>query len=466
MEDMESSYSQKAKRYLLLSCALSCFVIWLDVAIVNTAMPAIEVELSASILQLQWIMNIFNFAIAILIVTFGRLSDHIGRKVVNMGGVVLFGLVSLAAGLAPNPTWLIVCRFLQGAASAAILPSAMALITRAFPPHERGKAVGIWTGIGGIGMAAGPAVGGFIVSALNWRWIFYINVPFAIISVIFSAFSPKENKEGLKEMPIDLKGAFLLTCALGFLIGSLMHAPEWGWTSGTFIMVFASSFFFFACFYFVERKALVPIIPFQLLLNRFFFSPALVMFNLVFVFTSSIFLEPLYLIQIRGQFAYQAGLCMLAMTSCIAFFSFISGGFIKKFGAKTLIVAGLILFCAGTLSQTHFEKDTPLIEVILAFMLIGAGWGIARPSATSSAVEGAPHKYAGVVSGVLWSIQNGGGALGIAIVLTIFRKVYLADSTVESFMAGYHLSMWILSCLTFAILILTALYLKIRQHHA
>ena len=432
----------------------------MDYAIVNTALPAIQKDLSASMVELQWVMNAFNLAITVLIVTFGRLSDHIGRRMMNILGVSCFGLFSLLAGLAESPEWLIFCRFMQGAASAAITPSALALISHAFPGKEKAKAIGIWSGIGGIGMAAGPAVGGFLVSALSWRWIFYINVPFAITSAILSAMLAKESRQESGGQKIDLKGFVLFTAGLGALVFCLMYAPAWGWASEQTILFATAAVVFLTWFYVSEQHSPSPLIPFALLFNRGFLCPTLVMFGLVFVFSSDLFLIPLYLIQIRQQAAYQAGLMILSTTICITLLSPYAGRLMAKISAKKLMIIGLSFFCMSTILQAFFLANTSLFFVLTSLILLGIGWGITRTPATTTAIASAPHHFAGTATGVLWSVQNAGGALSIAIILTIFRKIFENGSDPNSFMAGYQLAMWILSAITLATILIISVYMK------
>jgi len=443
----------RAKWGTLLSCSLSCFIAWLDFAIVNTALPAIERDLSASFIQLQWVMNGFVLSLAVLIVTLGRLSDHVGRKTMNIWGVVCFGLFSLLAGLSPSPGWLIFCRVMQGAGSAAIIPTSLAMISHAFPGKEKAKAIGIWSGVTGLGMAAGPVVGGILVSALSWPWIFYINVPIAIASVIISVFFATESLAEHGNMKPDIKGFCLLTVGLASLIFGFMHAPDWGWASEKTLLLFALALASLVWFYFSEKRSSSPTIPFSLFSNSGFSCSTMVMFGLVFVLTSDLFLVPLYLIQVREMAAYQAGLTILPITACIAFISPFVSHLMTRWTAKKLILAGLTLYCASTICQAFIETDTSLLFILGSFILLGVGWAIARTPATTTALTSAPAHLAGTATGVLWTLQNSGGALSIAIILTLFRKIFEADATPASFLVGYRTAMWLLSAMTFAVIL-------------
>ncbi len=449
----------KAKWGTLLSCSLSCFIAWLDFAIVNTALPAIETDLGTTLVQLQWVMNAFILSITVLIVTLGRLSDHVGRRLMNILGVALFGLASLLAGFAVTPAWLIFSRLLQGVASAAIIPSSIALISHAFPGNEKGKAIGIWSGVTGLGMALGPVLGGFFVSALSWRWIFFINVPFSIVSVILSIYFAKESRAETSALKPDYKGFALLTVGLTSLVFALMHAPDWGWMSTNTLILIAIAIIVLFLFYRSERHSTSPIIPFGLFSSSHFTCSTMVMAGLVFVFTANLFLIPLYLIQARGQQAYEAGFTILPITACIAILSPFMGRLMAKISASRLMLTGLIFFCASTVLQAFITIETPLIFLIPTFILLGIGWGITRTPATTTAIASAPQHYAGTATGVLWTVQNAGGALSIAITLTIFRKISQGASA-DAFISGYHTAMWLLSAVTLAVILILSFYLR------
>lgn len=431
----------------LISCSLSCFVSWLDFAIVNTALPAIQADLEASLLELQWVMNAFILAICVLIVMMGRISDHVGRKRINLLGVLCFGLFSLLAGLAHSAGWLIFCRFMQGAAAAAIVPTSIALISNAFPGEEKGKAIGIWSGVTGIGMAIGPVLGGILVSTLNWRWIFFINVPISLISIILILVYIRESRQASSLKP-DYKGVFLLTLGLFSLIFGFMHAPDWGWGNWLSLLTFAVAVLVLLLFYYLEKRSASPTIPFDLLTVGPFFCANLVMFCLVFVFTAALFLIPLYLIQVRGQEAYEAGLTILPITAAIALISFFMGHIMVKVRTKYLIYFGLSIFGLSIFMQAFIMPDSSITYLLIAFTCLGVGWGISRTPATTAAMAAAPAHYAGTASGTLWTVQNSGGALSIAITVTVFRR--LSQGSNEAFIHGFHTAMWLLFAVTAA----------------
>lgn len=427
-----------------VSCSLACFLAWLDFSVMNVAIPAIQKDLNASFLQMQWMLNAYIIAFAVLNVIFGRFSDYFGRLKMLLIGIMAFGIFSLTAGFAPNPHILILSRFMLGVACAAIVPTSMALLSHAFPGEEKGKALGLWGGITGLAMAIGPALGGFLISALNWRWIFFINIPICAIAMAAAIYYIVDLRRDEKSMPPDLKGAALLTLALFSLVFSLMHGPDWGWLSALTLVTFASSILLFILFVFAEKKSRSPILPPAIFKSRGFLCGCFAMIGLIFVFNSNLFLIPLYLVDVRGQEAYQAGLSILTISLGIAIVSPLSGKWTTMRSTNRLILMGMLLYLASPLLQLSIQPQSSLAWILFTYIFLGIGWGITRSPATTLAISSAPHEFAGTVSGVLWTIQNIFGSISIAIVLTIFRTISGQNYTADSFMAGYRTSLWIL----------------------
>ena len=445
----------KYKWGTLISCSVSCFIGFIDFAIVNTALPAIQESLSASFLQLQWIMNAFILAMSVLLASTGRIADLFGRRLVNIIGVAIFGAFSLLAGFTSSAAILIFCRFMQGVGIASIIPSSLGLISHAFPGNEKGKAIGIWASITGLGMALGPVVGGILVSALSWRWVFYINVPFAIASLLLNFLFVKESKDTTSEKKIDPKGFILLTIGITSLVTALMHTPDWGWSSWKTLLLFAIAIFSLGLFYRAENKCSHPIIPFTAFANRTFLACTVVVCCLILTIVSSFFFIPLYLQNIRHDAPYISGLMMLPISGMITIFSPFVGQWSHKVSLKLLMLAGLFCFIVSTSMQAFFHEGTGPYFVLASFVIMGIAWTLCRGPATSKALSVLPPHLAGTAAGVLWTLQNIAGAVGLALTGTLFRTYY--QHTDVTFLIGYHLAMWLLA----AIALLSFLYIAI-----
>jgi len=442
----------------LIGSSLSCFVAYIDFAIVNTALPAIQQDLSASVLQLQWMMNAFVLAVSVLMVTMGRLADLFGRRLLNIIGVFIFGIFSLFAGLAFDPNWLIFCRVMQGIATAIIIPSSLALISHAFPESQKGRAIGIWSSITGVGLAIGPVLGGFIVSALNWRWIFYINIPFAVAALIITFLFIKESSDEKASKKIDILGLSLITIGITSLVIALIQAPNWGWDSPIIFILFALSIITLIMFYLREVKSSNPMVPFHLFRNNTFLSCSIALFSMVFFSWSAFFLMPLYLQNIRNELPYIVGLMLLPVTACVALFSPIVGHWVDTISSKLLMLIGLCFLVISALMQAYFNANSSYLFVLVSFTFMGLAWAFVSNPATTKGINSVPHSLAGTATGVLWTVQNIGGAIGLALAGTIFRHIYQKDSSDQSFNTGYHGAMWLLfgvSLLTFFVLMFT-----------
>jgi EmrB/QacA subfamily drug resistance transporter len=238
--------------------------------VVNVALPSIQKDLKTSVNQLEWVVNGYTLSFAALLVTGGRLGDIFGRRLIFMIGVAVFAISSATAGLAPDPTTLIISRIAEGVGGALMMPATLSIITEAFPPEERGKAIGTWAGISGLALSLGPLAGGFLTEQVTWRAIFYINVPIAAIALIAAFTVVRESRDEKAERTIDYLGVVLLTVALTSFVLALIEGNEWGWGSAREIGLLAVGVVATVVFLMVESRARAPVVDFTFFRSRNF----------------------------------------------------------------------------------------------------------------------------------------------------------------------------------------------------
>lgn len=405
-----------------IGITLGMFAVAMDFSIVNTALPSIQKYLSASIIELQWVMNIFALFLSPFLVTMGRFADLFGRKRIFLIGVTIFTLSSLVAGLSVNIYWLIVSRAFQGLSTAIILPCTQALLSLSFPAKEKGRAMGIWVGSIGTGLAVGPMLGGIIVGTLGWRWIFFINLFFMPLCFIISFLSVKEVHEKKEGEKIDWLGLTYLFTGVLALVIAVTEGGDRGWSSPVFIGFLIVAGLCLTALVFAEKKSESPIIPFRLFFNRAFLSCAIANFVSIFYYWGAFFLLPLYLGNIRGETPFRMGYILLCITVPVVIFSPIVGKLTeKKISAKSIIILGLFMMALSALMQAFFAEQNALWYLIIALLLMGLGWTFMYGPATTVALSQIPSNFAGVASGALNTIQELGGAIGLAITVSIFR---------------------------------------------
>ena len=409
------------KPLALAGLSLSAFVAFLDFAIVNTALPSIQRDLALSFVQLQWVMNIFVLALCIFMVNMGRFGDIFGRRLLLYSGLACFAAASLLAGLAPNGQTLIAARAFQGFSITMIVPSSLALVSQTVPASEKGRAIGIWTSITGVGLALGPVAGGLLTSVLSWRWIFLVNIP--IVAIAFSLCSTSV-KEVIKREPnqrVDWTGFLLMIVGIGSLVSAVVQGPEWGWTSWPTVVLALAALGSLSLLYLVESTAKSPILDLELFANRGFLSGAFANFTLIGFAYSAFFLMPLYLRGIVGQEPYAIGFLMLPITALIVIVAPLAGKIVDTKGAKLPVLLGLCALAISALVQSTLRDDSSLFHILTGFVFVGVGWGLILSSAAFSAISSLPPTLSGTASGALWTFQNLGGAIGLAIAGTIFR---------------------------------------------
>lgn len=403
-------------KLLFVAICLASFLGCLDLTIVNTAVPMIQQSYSVTISTLQWVMSGLLLAVASSMVLVGRLADTLGQRKLLLIGLWLFGVSSLGAGLAPFISLLIGARIVQGVAIAILYTAPVAIINNNFDPHKIPKMMGVYFGISTIGIAAGPILGGLIINLLSWRWIFLLNIPIIVFSLIVCGYYLTDQSE-LKEGTIDWLGAVMLMLGLVCLVFSITHPTYWYWFIVAAI-VFLGLGAYEAC---VDD----PIITWQVMGNKAFIVGCLANIALAFYYSVAFFLMPLYLHIVKGFNDLKIGLTLLPATLTLGILSPIISGLLNRVATQIILIVGFLVFSLCGLLQASFTSSTPMYELLLAYVLLGVGWAcILNPSITA-AVTSVKKQDSGVAMGMIGTFHNIGGAVGLAIgsfMFTYFSK--------------------------------------------
>lgn len=387
---------------------------------INMSLSSIQAELGASVLELQWMMNIYGISICTALLTLGKLGDSHGRKRIYMGG--LFGLATacLGGGAATHPIFLIASMALFGLAGASVLTLSQALTVHQFQESQKTKAIAIWAVAASVAASIGPLLGGLMVRYLSWRWVFFINVPLAVLSLILVFFFVK--KDETQEAHCDWNGVLLLAVLIGSLVSAIMQGPTWGWNSWQVITLFALAAITLCLFILAEKRSKEPLFHPKLFANEGFIFASICNGCLIGFIWAIFFFVPLYLQNEKGISGLEAGFIMLFITVPVAIFSVPISKIYNKIGPKPLLLIGFSLLFLSVI----FE---PFLPVQLFCLLIGFGWVFTWGPSASSALSSLPHHMAGIASGMFMTLQEIGGVIGLSIAGVAFRmgtKHYLA----------------------------------------
>jgi EmrB/QacA subfamily drug resistance transporter len=400
--------------------AAAQFVVILDASIVNVALPSIGADLNFSQENLSWVVNAYVLVFGGFLLLGGRMADLLGRRRLFMIGLVLFALASLAGGLAETEAQLIIARAIQGLGAALLSPAALSLVTVLFEEGaERNKAMGVWGAVAGSGGAAGVLLGGMLTEWAGWEWVLFVNVP---VGVAAAALAPRLLPESRTEgRHFDVAGAITVTAGLSLLVYTLVDANSAGWGSAQTIGFGLLSFALIGAFYVIERRSKAPLMPFPGIfrirtITGINVSAVLIAAALFSMF----FFISLYMQQVLGYSALEAGLAYLPLAVGIIVTAGASAGLVTRFGFKPVLVSGLIVTAAGLLWFTQVDAGGSYLSDLLGPMLLAAvGLGLAFVSMTVAAVSGVEAHEAGLASGLINTSQQIGGALGLAILATI-----------------------------------------------
>ena len=409
------------KWWTLGAMCFALFMIMLDNTVVNVALPSIQRDLGASISGLEWTVNGYTLSFAVLLATGGRLGDIFGRRRMFMLGVIIFALSSATAGLAQNSTDLVVSRVVQGLGAALMMPATLSIVTHAFPPHERGKAMGTWAGVSGLALAIGPVVGGILTEHVSWRAIFYLNIPVAVGAVLAALFAVRESRDTTVGREVDYLGVVTLTAGLTALILALVEGNSWGWGSTEIVALLIGAAVGLAAFVAIELRVKVPMVEFHFFSDRNFLGAVVVALIISFAMLGVFFFLALYMQDILRYSPLEAGVRFLPSTLMIVALAPVAGRMADRFGPRWLIVAGLLIITASLYSFTRIAVDSAYLDLLPGFMLLGIGIAMTMSPMTSAAMNAVAVEKAGIASGVLSMFRMVGGSLGVAVTGAIFQ---------------------------------------------
>lgn len=422
---------ENSRWWTLGAMCFALFMLMLDNTVVNVALPSIERDLHASLSSLEWTVNAYTLSLAVTLVTGGRLGDIFGRRRLFLFGVVVFGISSLIIGLSPNIDVMIAFRAVQGIGGACMMPASLAIVTQAFPPEERGTAIGTWAGVSALALAIGPVVGGFLTQDVSWRAIFFINPPIAVIAVAGALFAAHESRDETVSRRVDVAGVALLTIGLLALVLALIEGNSWHWGSGRTIALFAVAVVALAGFVLVELRVRAPMIDFTFFRNRTSAGANLVGFIVSLAMFSQLFFLTFYMQNVMGLSPIATGVRFLPSTLLLVVFGPVSGRLSDRIGPRPLMVLGTLLTAIAIYIQSHITVHSGYLLLLPGFILMGCGMGSVMSPMSTAAMNAVDRTKAGAASGVLSTSRMIGGTFGVAVmgaIVTTIGRSKLAHS--------------------------------------
>ncbi len=453
---------------LYVLCA-GMLMIVLDVTVVNVALPTIQDDLGFSTSNLAWVVNGYLISFGGLLLLAGRLGDLIGRRTILMAGLAVFTTASLVCGLAESQGVLVGARFVQGIGGAMTSAVILGMIVTMFPePREQAKAIGVYAFVASAGGSVGLLAGGILTQAINWHWIFFVNIPIGIATALLARrLLDRDPGIGLGE-GADIPGAVLITSSLMLGVYTIVKpAADYGWGSGRTLGLGAVALALLALFIAREATSRNPLIPLRIFRSRNVTGANLVQVLTVAGMFGMFFLGSLYLQRIKGYDALQIGFAFLPVTIVMGTLSVrFSEPLITRFGARTLLFPGLTLVTAGLVLFTQAPVDgSYALHVLPVMILLGTGVGVCFPALMTIAMSGATRADAGLASGLVNTSAQVGGALGLAVLATLSASrtdalIGRGESTGEALTGGYHLAFWIAAALVVAAIAIAATVLQ------
>jgi EmrB/QacA subfamily drug resistance transporter len=416
-------------------CA-ALFMSMLDNLVVLTALPAIRTALHATVSDLEWTVNAYTLAFAVLMLSGSALGDRYGRKRIFLIGVGIFTLGSAAGAVSDTSTHLLLARATQGIGAAFLTPLTLTILARVFPPEQRAAVIGLWAGVSGLGLAIGPLVGGAIVNGIAWNAIFWLNVPIGIVVIALGWWRLDESWGD--RLPLDYPGLFLVAAGLFGVTFGLIRGNALGWSSPSIIGAFVGGGLLLIGFILWERRSAAPMLTLSLFSVRGFSIPNAVGYLMSAGMFGSIFLLTLYIQQIQGASPLEAGLKTMPWTGTIMIVAPVAGLLATRLGSRPVVLTGMMLQTVALLwIGSVAQIATPYVDLLPAFILGGVGMGLTYAPLSSTIMNAVAGNMEGQASGAYNAIRELGGVFGVAILGAVFQHEATLPSA-ASFMNGFH----------------------------
>ena len=433
--------SRRNQIWTSIVTSIALFMVTLDNLVVTTALPSIRVDFHATLASLGWTVNAYTLAFAVLLLPAAALGDRLGRRRVFAFGLGLFTLASAAAALAPSADALIAARALQGMGAAAVAPLSLTLLSEAFPAGRRGLALGIWSGVSGLGVALGPLAGGAVIEGISWHWIFWLNIPIGLVLIPLAITRLTESRG--PNGRLDLPGVALAGAGLFGLVFGIVKAQDYGWTSATVLGSSIVGLLLLGAFVAWELRTPQPMLPMRFFRSRAFTATSGVSVAMFFGTFGSIFLLAQFFQTVQGYSALEAGLRTLPWTVMPIFIAPLAGILSDRVGSRPLMALGLALQSGAMAWLALVSTPTvPYAELVIPFAMAGAGMALVFAPAANAVLSSVRASEAGQASGATNTFREIGGALGVSVLSTVFAHAGSYASP-QAFTDGMTAAVWV-----------------------
>jgi len=460
-------YSSSKGRWVLAATVLGSGIAALDATVVGIALPAIGRDFHATIASMQWVVDGYTLTLAGLLLLGGTLGDVHGRRRIFVIGIVWFALASLACGLAPNTGFLIAARALQGVGAALLTPGSLAILQASFAPDDRSKAIGAWSGLGGVATAIGPFLGGWLIGAVSWRLVFFINLPIAAAVIAISVRHVPESRAPGPREPLDVAGAVTISLALAGLTYGLIAASSDGWGSPAVLIPLLAGAALLAAFCVVEERSTHPMLPLSVFRSRQFSGANGVTFVVYGALGGALFLVPVVLQEVSGYSPLQAGVAMLPLTIIMLALSARSAALSARIGPRLQMTVGPLVIAVGMALFTRVHGNGDYVtQVLPAVLVLGFGLAINVAPLTATAMAAAPAEHSGIASAVNNDVARAASLIAVAVLpplAGITGDAYLHPAELTS---GFHTAVLIAAVACAAAGLLAAATIRNPAKHA